>query len=149
MRIRTPVAALFLLTLAACHPQAGPAAPSVAQARPAAPATPPGTAPVLPPPDMATPAAKTGTDAWIGKWTGPEGTFLDIESSDTGYQITVRDLDGMKFFAGKRAGDAIEFERAGKTESIHATDGKATGMKWLAGKHECLTIHAGEGFCRR
>ena len=144
MTLRTPAAALLLLSLVACQPQAQTAAPPAAQAAPAAPATPP----APPPPDMAAPAAATGTDAWIGKWMGPEGTFLDVEKSDAGYQLTISDLDGLKFFQGKRAGEAIEFERKGKTESLKATDGKATGMKWLADKTNCLTIHAGEGFCR-
>ena len=144
MTSRIPAAALLLLSLAACQPQAQPAAPPAAKAPPAAPVAPP----APPPPDMAPPAAATGTDAWIGKWMGPEGTFLDVEKSDAGYQLTISDLDGLKFFQGKRAGEAIEFERKGKTESLKATDGKATGMKWLADKSNCLTIHAGEGFCR-
>ena len=144
MTSRIPAAALLLLSLAACQPQAQPAAPPAAKAPPAAPVAPP----APPPPDMAPPAAATGTDAWIGKWMGPEGTFLDVEKSDAGYQLTISDLDGLKFFQGKRAGEAIEFERKGKTESLKATDGKATGMKWLADKTNCLTIHAGEGFCR-
>ena len=29
-----------------------------------------------------------------------------------------------------------------------ATDGDATGMKWLAGKARCLTVRVGEGYCR-
>jgi len=146
MLIRTTIAALLLLTLAACYPQAQPAAPPLAPAQPGPP--PAATPDAAPPPDMAPPAAATGTDAWIGKWMGPEGTFLDVEKSDAGYQLTISDLDGLKFFQGKRAGEAIEFERKGKTESLKATDGKATGMKWLADKTNCLTIHAGEGFCR-
>lgn len=146
---RLPTAALLLLALAACQPAADPAAPP---ATPAATAAVPATPAALPPPDMAPPAAEpapaSGPDAWLGKWMGPEGTFMAIEKADAGYQLTISDLDGMKFYQGKRAGDGIEFERAGKTESIHATDGKATGMKWLADKANCLTIHAGEGYCR-
>lgn len=144
MDIRTIAAALLLSTLVACQPQSPPAAPPAAQTQPAAPVTPP----ALPPPDMAPPAATTGPDSWAGKWMGPEGTFMNVEKSDSGYQLTISDLDGLKFFQGKRAGDAIEFERKGKTESIKASDGKSTGMKWLADKTNCLTIHAGEGYCR-
>jgi hypothetical protein len=33
-------------------------------------------------------------------------------------------------------------------ESIRATDGPATGMKWLSDKSNCLTIRSGEGYCR-
>lgn len=145
MHLRTTAAALLLLTLAACQPQAEPAAPPAAKAEPAAPAVPP----APPPPAMEAPAATTGPDSWIGKWAGPEGSFMDVEKSDSGYQLTISDVDGLKFFSGKRAGDAIEFERKGKTESIKAGDGKATGMKGLADKTNCLAIHAGEGFCRQ
>ena len=34
------------------------------------------------------------------------------------------------------------------TETIIATSGKGTGMKWLADKHDCLVIKPGEGYCR-
>jgi len=51
-------------------------------------------------------------------------------------------------FAGAAAGDTIAFERDGAKESVHASDGNATGMKWLAGKSNCLTVRAGEGYCR-
>lgn len=147
MPTRPTAGILLVLALAACQRAPEPAA---------APTTPSATAsaaqPALPPPDIAPPASQpvpaTGPDAWLGKWMGPEGTFMAVEKSDAGYQLTISDLDGMKFYQGKRAGDAIEFERGGKTESIHATDGKATGMKWLADKTDCLTIHEGEGFCR-
>jgi hypothetical protein len=99
-------------------------------------------------PPAAGSAPTTGPDAWLGKWIGPEGTFMAIEKSDAGYELTISDLDGPKSFQGVRVGDALEFERDGRTESIHASDGAATGMKWLADKRNCLTIHAGEGFCR-
>ena len=38
--------------------------------------------------------------------------------------------------------------RDGRAESIAATTGDETGMKWLAGKTNCLTIKVGEGYCR-
>ena len=151
MHARLPTAALLLLALAACRP-----APDTASAPPG-PAGPtaesiPATPPALPPPDMSAPAAApasaTGPDAWLGRWTGPEGTFLDIEKTDAGYQLTIADLDGPKRFPGTAAGDGIEFTRDGRTERIHATDGRATGMKWLADKTDCLSIHDGEGYCR-
>ena len=28
------------------------------------------------------------------------------------------------------------------------TDGDATGLKYLAGKKDCLTVEPGEGYCR-
>jgi hypothetical protein len=88
------------------------------------------------------------TDSWVGRWNGPEGTYLDIAGANGAYEITVKDLDAPRTFAGAAAGNRIEFRRDGATESIGATNGDETGMKWLAGKTNCLTIKAGEGFCR-
>jgi hypothetical protein len=89
-----------------------------------------------------------GTDAWIGRWTGPEGTYLAIAGEDGAYELTIKDLDAARTFVGAAAGDRIEFQRDGVAESIHASTGDATGMKWLAGKANCLTIKPGEGYCR-
>jgi hypothetical protein len=49
---------------------------------------------------------------------------------------------------GSAAPDGIAFRRDGTNEQLIATDGDATGMKWLAGKNDCLTIKFGEGYCR-
>lgn len=87
-------------------------------------------------------------DSWVGKWDGPEGTWLDIEHGNAAYQITIKDLDAARTFEGSVAADGIAFRRNGVKEVIRATDGDATGMKWLAGKKNCLTVRAGEGYCR-
>lgn len=87
-------------------------------------------------------------DRWIGRWTGPEGTYLSIARSTEGYTIEIADLDGPKSYAARAAGDHLEFERDGKTEAVRATNGEETGMKWLQEKSDCLTIKPGEGFCR-
>ena len=88
------------------------------------------------------------TDAWVGRWIGPEGTYLDVAGAGGAYEITVMNLDGARTFTGAARGDEIVFERDGTAESLRATDGNATGMKWLAGKANCLTVRAGEGYCR-
>lgn len=140
---------LRLVTLAACL-AAGlltgcdappPASSSAASEPPAAvPAAPPATA---------TPAA-AATDAWIGQWTGPEGTFLRIERTGAPghYAITIRDLDEARRYGGQADGSLIRFDRDGSQATIRAGDGDATGMKWLAGKRDCLIIATGEGYCR-
>jgi hypothetical protein len=92
--------------------------------------------------------AAAATDAWVGRWTGPEGTYLAIAGSGGAYEITIKDLDAARAFSGSAAGSRIEFQRDGVTESIAATNGDATGMKWLAGKTNCLTVKPGEGYCR-
>ena len=88
------------------------------------------------------------TDSWLGKWTGVEGTFLNLAGGDGIYEITIQNLDGLSTYQGKAAGKEIVFERNDEAVSIHANDGDGTGMKWLSGKTNCLTVAVGEGYCR-
>lgn len=88
------------------------------------------------------------TDRWIGKWSGPEGTFLEILGGSGKYRITIRNLDGPRSFDGVGQGGRITFERDGASESLRAGSGAETGMKWLADKTDCLVVKAGEGYCR-
>ena len=94
------------------------------------------------------PITPPGTDAWVGRWNGPEGTYLDIAGANGVYEVTVKDLDAARTFDGVTAGDRIEFVRDGVHESIRPTNGEQTGMKWLADKTKCLTVKLGEGYCR-
>ena len=95
-----------------------------------------------------TPVMPSTTDAWIGKWNGPEGTFIEIAGGDGKYTINIADLDGPKQFQGTSTGSQITFERNGTTETIQASNGADTGMKWLAEKSDCLRVRLGEGWCR-
>lgn len=104
----------------------------------------PGSAPVPAP----APASAPATDAWLGAWNGPEGTSLQLAGGAGQYEVTIRNLDGPRTFPGRAAGDRIEFERDGVKESLRATSGAETGMKWLSEKKHCLTVRAGEGYCR-
>jgi hypothetical protein len=90
------------------------------------------------------------TDQWAGQWDGPEGTFLRITGSQGHYDVTIQTLDGPRTYAGtaKAGAEAIEFQRDGQTQTLRATNGEQTGMKWLAGKTDCLTVRSGEGYCR-
>lgn len=126
--------AAIAVALAACQDRPPEAAPAAAGASaPAAPA----------------PAPALATDAWLGQWNGPEGTYLQLAGSGGQYEVTIRNLDGPRTFPGKAAGDArIEFERDGVKESLRATNGAETGMKWLSEKKNCLTVRSGEGYCR-
>ena len=88
------------------------------------------------------------TDAWLGRWDGPEGTYLRLAKDGDKYAVEIQDLDCLKTFAGFADGNRIRFARDGKTEFISEGDGRATGMKWLANKKNCLLTKAGEGWCR-
>ena len=115
-------------------------------------AAPPDPAPAAaasaPAPAASRAAASRPQDQWLGRWSGPEGTFLDISRDGDGYALAIQDLDRLTRYAGRATGDHLEFEREGKTESVRATAGAETGMKWLLDKRDCLTIVTGEGFCR-
>ena len=99
-------------------------------------------------PDASGGAAAPVTDKWLGQWNGPEGTFLRLAGGNGAYEITIQNLDGPLVYRGSADGDRIQFERNGVKESIRATNGVETGMKWLRDKSTCLTVRAGEGYCR-
>src|SRR5688500_9468646 len=79
---------------------------------------------------------------WLGQWNGPEGTWLRIDHEGAAYAVTIRDLDGEKTFPALPREDGLEFERAGMAETLRATDGAGTGMKWLAEKTDCLAVRS-------
>lgn len=94
------------------------------------------------------PTSALVADKWLGKWNGPEGTFVQLTGSNGKYEVTVQNLDGPRTFRGQAVGDRVEFERNGVKESLRATNGAETGMKWLSDKSNCLTVRTGEGYCR-
>ncbi|MFT4075143.1 MAG: hypothetical protein QM647_06385 [Asticcacaulis sp.] len=94
--------------------------------------------------------AMTSVDAtgYVGKWTGPEGTSLTVTPAGSDYEVVITNLDGPRTFTGTLQGDGIHITRDGAPLVIHKGDGEATGMKWLADKHDCLVVAANEGFCK-
>ncbi len=87
---------------------------------------------------------------WAGKWTGPEGLFAEIKPTTSAhYDLKIQsDLDTLGTYKGYDSEHGIKFEKDGKTQSLHRVSGNDTGLKYLAGKKECLMIKPGEGFCR-
>ena len=67
---------------------------------------------------------------------------------DGQYEVTIQNLDGPATFQGTAVGDQVTFERNGVKETIRASNGVETGMKWLSEKSDCLTVRPGEGCCR-
>ncbi|WP_088183116.1 hypothetical protein [Sphingobium sp. Z007] len=98
--------------------------------------------------------ARLPTDDWVGRWTGPEGLFLEIQPSPDGkpghYALTNKDtLDRQGDYSGVAEGTTIRFVRDGKDLAIRPGNGDETGFKYLAGKQDCLIVIAGqEGYCR-
>lgn len=96
-------------------------------------------------------AAPTDRDAWVGKWTGVEGTMLTIAKGDGPGRYTLDmqyTLDDKGSFEGTGTDEGIAFRRPDGSQVLRATDGDATGLKYLAGKKDCLTVKTGEGYCR-
>lgn len=93
-------------------------------------------------------SSEAATDRWLGRWNGPEGTFLRLDGGSGKYEVTIQNLDGPQTYQGVSAGGQIQFVRHDVQESLHATNGAGTGMKWLSDKKDCLTVRQGEGFCR-
>lgn len=88
---------------------------------------------------------------YVGRWIGVEGMYLTIKHAATPgrYRMEMQwDLDNKGEFRGEAVGDTIVFERGGKREVLRPTNGDATGLKYLAGKAECLTVKTGEGYCK-
>ena len=139
------VSGALALLLAGCDRAPEPPAPPVT--------TPPVTtapgAPAATPPASAAAGSSSEADAWLGRWLGPEGTYLEISRAELGgYALTIANLDGPTRYAARAVQGGIAFTRNGQDETLRATDGAATGMKWLADKKNCLTVKAGEGYCR-
>jgi hypothetical protein len=90
-------------------------------------------------------------DEWVGRWTGVEGTYLVVSNGDAPgrYKLEMQyTLDDKGSFDGTATADGIAFTRPDGAQTLRATDGDATGLKYLAGKKDCLTVKTGEGYCR-
>lgn len=93
-------------------------------------------------------------ESWLGEWHGPEGTYLTLAGHEGHYEVTISDLEGPRTFRQSELEVSVECEqvsfiRDGKREYIRESSGDETGMKWLAGESNCLTVRvAEEGFCR-
>lgn len=90
-------------------------------------------------------------DGWAGRWKGVEGTNLVISKGDAPgrYKLEMQyTLDDKGSFDGTATADGIAFTRPDGAQVLRASNGDATGLKWLAGKKDCLKVKDGEGYCR-
>ena len=146
-----------IATLAACSDRQPAADASVANAAAGVDATPAEAPPVeevgVNPDPLPPPVAPDGTKVeadYLGRWTGVEGMSL-VVAAKPGGGVTLDmqwDLDNKGVFDGSVTAEGLRFMRNGVAESAVHTDGDATGLKYLAGKQDCLTVKAGEGYCR-
>jgi len=152
---RSLIIASFLVAaiaaLAACQPsEAVKPAPNIPVASPlTSPSQPPVASPAVSPSVKEDKTAALKADALVGQWPGVEGTFVKVEKKGDKYEIEIKNLDGSKKFEGTAKGNAIEFIRNGKTETIKLATADETGMKWLKGEKNCVVITKGsEGYCK-
>lgn len=103
---------------------------------------------VMEPPVATAASAAEVPVGWLGKWQGPEGTWLEITGGSGTYRVTVQNLDGARSFDAKAGTGTLVFVRDGTIETIRTGSGTDTGMKWLADKRDCLVVKTGEGYCR-
>ena len=111
----------------------------------ASPAASPSQSPVA---DDKKPVSKV--DSLQGEWPGQEGALLKVEKKGDKYEIEIKTKEGSKKFEGTAKGDAIEFVRNGKTETIKAATLEESGLKWAGGEKTCVVIIKGsEAFCKK
>lgn len=89
-------------------------------------------------------------DSWAGKWTGPEGMYAIVKPLGKGqFKLEMQsDLDTKGSYSGNAEEHGIRFTRNGEKFLLYRASGNETGLKYLAGKQECLMVKAGEGYCR-
>ena len=132
----------------ACTEANNPAPNKPATPTPAASAS-PAASPAASPSGSPVAGAKTA-DSLVGKWNGPEGTYLNVSKKGEKFEIEVKNLDGSKTYEGTAKGDVIEFTRNGKTETVKHATGEETGMKDMLKETNCVVITKGsEGFCQQ
>lgn len=147
MRTMSRLAPLAALALAACGGATTPTENAVLAAENAAGLD--GDVVELPVESM--PADAGTVSEWNGRWTGVEGTYLTIAPADapSRYRLTMRyTLDDEGSFDGVESAGGIAFTRPDGEQLLRAGDGDATGLKYLAGKQDCLIVKPGEGYCR-
>lgn len=97
-------------------------------------------------------AVSTHPDQWIGRWTGPEGLFLQImpTSMDDHYRLTLKDnLDTQAQYDAVARDGVLHFTRDGTEQTIRPGIGRQTGFSDLFEQTDCLIVIAGtEGYCR-
>lgn len=103
--------------------------------------------------DTAVSGKAVNRDGWLGRWIGVEGLNLTVaKGKEAGhYKLTMQygtDADMKGTYDGVGTSAGIKFTRPDGEQTLRATDGDGTGLKYLAGKKNCLTVKSGEGYCK-
>ena len=102
------------------------------------------------PAEEADAAASHRFASWAGKWTGVEGMYATITPAEPGrYRLEMQsDLDTRGSYDGTDSEHGIRFTRGGEDLTLRRASGDETGLKYLAGKTDCLMVKPCEGYCR-
>jgi hypothetical protein len=92
-------------------------------------------------------------DTLIGRWIGVEGLNLTVSKGATGGRYFLKmqygtDTEMSGTFEGVGTPEGIAFVRPDGNHVLRASTGDETGLKYLAGKTDCLVVKVGEGYCR-
>ena len=147
------IAANSMTSAGATEPAAENIAAATAETPTPSPTPSPTSAPTSAP--TSTPSADATTETartYSGRWIGVEGMYLDVTpTGPTTASLKMRwglDADMEGRFPATVTRDGLRFTRDGETLLLRPSDGDATGLKWLAGKKDCLTVATDEGYCR-
>lgn len=146
-----PALAALVLSLAACN---GAPPSTTANSMTSAGSTEPAADNIAAPGSDASASTTTesrdGADRWAGRWIGVEGTYLVVTPTGPGTASLEMqyDLDHEGTYPATVTPEGLRFTRGGEQMLLRPSDGDATGLKWLAGKKDCLTVKSGEGYCR-
>jgi hypothetical protein len=93
-------------------------------------------------------------DEWVGRWIGVEGLNLTVaKAAEPGmYLLQMQygtDADMSGSYEGVGTAEGIAFTRPDGNQVLRAASGDETGLKYLAGKTDCLKVKDGEGYCRQ
>ncbi|MBW6528843.1 hypothetical protein KZ813_18545 [Sphingomonas sp. RHCKR7] len=152
--MKTSALTAALLLLAACGDRTGQTGGDGASGAAANATAAPDAASVTPDPSASPPSATPAPSRarYLGRWRGVEGLNLVVTPrAGDGDAVTLAmqwSLDDKGTYDGEVTAEGIAFEREGARELLRPSDGAATGLKYLDGKKDCLTVKAGEGYCR-
>jgi hypothetical protein len=140
---------VLALSLAACN---GAPPATTANSMTSAGATEPAADNIAAPAATPSPAPSTANASrdYAGRWIGVEGTYLNVTpTGPSSASLEMQyDLDNKGTYPASVTSEGLRFTRNGETLLLRPSNGDATGLKWLAGKRDCLTVKSGEGYCR-
>ena len=96
-------------------------------------------------------AGSLPASAFVGRWRGGEGTYMNITRQGTGFVVDNQwglDEDMRGVFKADLRAEALRFRRNGVTVTVRPSIGDKINRSALRGKKDCLMVSGDEGYCR-